>query len=254
YWRPSLDAQPKILLDPNKLSADGTVALDGLAISEDGKLAAYSIQTSGSDWREWKVRNVDTGEDLPDLIRWSKFSAASWTHAGKGFFYGRYDEPAAGTSMVGANFFQKVYYHRLGTPQSDDALVYERKDHKDWQFGAQVTDDGRYLAINVNEGTDPKNRFFYKDLATKDSKVVELLTDFDASYNSIDNDGPVFWFLTDLKAPRGRVIAIDTRNPAREGWKEIVPESKDTLRGVNALNGSFVATYLRDAHSAVKVF
>ncbi|MBI3450520.1 MAG: S9 family peptidase [Acidobacteria bacterium] len=254
YWQPSLTVEPKILLDPNKLSADGTVALDGLSISEDAKLAAYSIQTSGSDWREWKVRNVDTGEDLPDLIRWSKFSGAAWTHDGKGFFYSRYDEPAAGTKMVGANYFQKLYYHRIGNPQETDALVYERKDHKEWGLGGQVTDDGRYLAINVSEGTDPKNRFFYKDLAEKDSKVVELLVDFDASYNFIDNDGPVFWFLTDLKAPRGRIIAIDTRNPARDNWKEIVPESKDTLRSVNALNNSFVATYLKDAHSAVKVF
>jgi prolyl oligopeptidase len=254
YWQSSLDGEPKILLDPNKLSADGTVALSGLSFTQDGKTLAYSLSTAGSDWQEWRVREVDTGDDLPDVIKWSKFSAASWTHDGKGFFYSRYDEPAEGTKMVGQNYYQKLYYHRLGTPQSEDSLVYERRDHKDWGFGGAVTDDGRYLIITASEGTDPKNRLFYKDLQAKDAKVVELLTDFDASYDFVDNEGPVFWFRTDLKAPRGRVIAIDTTHPARDLWKEIVPESGDTLRSVNVLNGTFLATYLKDAQTRVKVY
>jgi len=182
YWAPSLDVEPKILLDPNKLSADGTAALATFAVSENGKFMAYALSSSGSDWREWRIRDVDSGSDLPDLVKWSKFSQASWTHDNKGFFYSRYDEPADATRMTGTNLYQKLYYHAMGTPQSADPLVYERKDHKDWGFLGAVTIDGRYLVISVTEGSDPKNRVFYKDLRTADSKVVELLTDFDASY------------------------------------------------------------------------
>ncbi|HET9480191.1 MAG TPA: prolyl oligopeptidase family serine peptidase [Candidatus Polarisedimenticolia bacterium] len=254
YWVGSLDGVPKLLLDPNKLSTDGTVALSGTAYTDDGSLMAYSVSSGGSDWQEWRVHDVDKGADLEDRLRWVKFSGASWSRDGKGFYYSRYDEPKDGSVMTGANYFHKLYYHRLGTPQSDDRLVYERKDRKKWLFGGTVTDDGRYLVINVSEGTDPKNRVFYKDLSAEGSPVVELLNEFDASYNFIDNDGPVFWFLTDLKAPRGRVIGIDVRTPARDRWKEIIPQAEETLVTVNAVNDQFIATYLKDARSVVKIF
>ena len=254
YWQPSLDAEPKLLLDPNKLAADGTAALGGEAISDDGKLLAYGVATAGSDWQEWKVRDVARGEDLTDEIKWVKFSGAAWTKDGKGFFYSRYDEPKPGATLTGVNYFQKLYYHRLGTAQSADPLIYERPDHKEWGFGGGVTDDGRYLIIGVSEGTDRRNRVFYKDLRDAKAKVVELLNDFDAQYNFIDNDGPVFWFKTDLHAPRGRIIAIDIRKPERANWKELIPQGEETLVSANTLNNQFVVNYLKDAHSQVKIY
>ncbi|HEY0101680.1 MAG TPA: prolyl oligopeptidase family serine peptidase [Pyrinomonadaceae bacterium] len=253
YTAGSLTDEPRVLLDPNKLSADGTVALAGTAISRDGKLMAYGLSASGSDWSEWKVRNIETGQDLPDTIKWVKFSGASWTPDGKGFFYSRYDEPKAGSQLAGVNEFQKLYYHRLGTPQAEDTLIYERRDQKDWGFSGDVTEDGRYLIISVWVGTDVKNRVYYKDLQTKDAPVVKLLDDFDAAYNFIDNDGAVFWFMTDKDAPRNKIVAIDTRQPERANWKVVIPEAAETIEGVNVVGNMFIVSYLKDARSQVKV-
>ena len=254
YTVDSLDGTPRVLLDPNKLAADGTAALSGEAISDDGNLLAYGVASAGSDWQEWKVRDVKTGEDLTDIVKWVKFSRASWTKDGKGFFYSRYDEPKAGQQLKGVNYYHKLYFHRLGTEQSKDTLIYERPDQKEWGFAGGVTDDGRYLIISVSQGTDTRNRVFYKDLENRDARVVELLNDFDAEYDFIDNDGPLFWFKTDLKAPRGRVIAIDISKPDRKNWKEIIPEQVETLQGVNLFNNQFIVNYLKDAHSQVKLF
>jgi prolyl oligopeptidase len=254
YTLTALDAQPALLLDPNQLSADGTVALAGYAVSEDGNLLAYGLSVSGSDWEEWRVRDVRTGQDLPDVVRWVKFSGAAWTKDGAGFFYSRYDEPAEAARLTKANYFHKLYYHRLGTPQSADRLVYHRPDQKDWGFNGNVTDDGRYLVISSTQGTDPKNRVFVQDLQQPGAPVVPLLTDFDADYTFIDNDGPVFWFRTDLNAPRGRVIAIDITQPARDRWRELIPQTRDTLVGAHVVGGQFIVSYLHDAHSQVKRF
>jgi len=254
YTLPTLAAEPRVLLDPNKLSVDGTVALAGLSISDDGNLMAYGLSGSGSDWQEWKVRDVRTGQDLSDHLQWVKFSGASWTKDGRGFYYSRYDEPTEAEKLTRVNYFHKLYYHRIGTPQSEDQLVYQRPDHKDWGFGGDVTDDGRYLIITVSQGTAPQTRVFYRDLTKPDDAVVELLNEFDALYDFVDNDGPVFWFRTDLNAPRGRLIAIDTSKPERANWHELIPQSAETLTSVNALNNSFVCSYLKDAHSQVKVF
>src|SRR5215472_2806835 len=249
----SLTAEPRTLLDPNTLSADGTVALSGTAITDDGKLLAYGTAASGSDWQEWHVRDVSTGKDLPDLIKWVKFSGASWTKDGKGFFYSRYDEPKD-AALREANYFQKLYYHRLGTPQAEDTLIYNRPDNKELGFGGGVTDDGKYLVITVSQGTSPKNRLYYKDLAKPDSPVVKLLDDFDAAYQFIDNDGPVFWIQTDLDAPRGKLIAIDTRHPERGNWKTIVAEGKDTLEHSGVVDNVFLLSYLKDAQAEVRVY
>ncbi len=250
----SLNAEPRVLLDPNTLSSDGTVALSGTAITDDGKLMAYGTAASGSDWMEWHVRDVDTGKDLPDLIKWVKFSGASWTKDGKGFFYSRYDEPKEGSALRDTNYFQKLYYHRLGTPQAEDKLIYERPDNKELGFNGFVTDDGRYLMIHVWQGTSPKNRLYYKDLTQPDAPVVKLLDDFDASYNFIDNDGPVFWIHTDLEAPRGRLIAIDTRHPERSNWKTVVPQGADKLESANVVDNLFLLSYLKDARTEVRVY
>ncbi len=254
YTLSSHDGDLRELLDPNRLSTDGTVALAGTSVSDDGALLAYAIARSGSDWQEWKVRDVRTGEDLPDLVQWVKFSGASWTHDGKGFFYSRYDEPKAGDALKGANYFHKLYYHRLGTAQSEDELTYHRPDHKNWNFSGGVTDDGRYLIILASEGTDPKKRVMYRDLGRPGAPVVELLMEFDASYSFLDNDGPVFWFRTDLDAPRGRVIAIDVTKPGRADWKEIIPQGPDRLTTVSVVGGRFFADYLKDARSLWKVY
>jgi prolyl oligopeptidase len=249
----SLHAEPRVLLDPNTFSSDGTVALAGTAVSDDGKLMAYAIATSGSDWTEWHVRDVDTGKDLPDDIKWVKFSGASWSKDNKGFYYSRYDEPK-GAAMRDANYFHKLYYHRLGAAQSEDKLIYERPDNKEMLFHGDVTDDGHYLIIRVSQGTSPNNRVYYKDLTQPDSPVVKLLDDFDAQYLFVDNDGPVLWFHTDLDAPRGRLIAIDTRHPERAGWKTVVPQGADTLEYANVVDNSFLLAYLKDARTEVRAY
>ena len=254
YTLPTLSSAAKVLLDPNKLSTDGTIALSGLAPSDNGNLLAYGLSGSGSDWQEWKVRDIETGKDTDDHLKWVKFSGASWTKDNRGFYYSRYDEPTEAEKLTRVNYFQKLYYHRLGTPQSEDKLTYQRTDHKDWGFGGGVTEDGRYLIIHVSQGTAPQNRLFYKDLTQPDSAVVELLNEFDASYDFVDNDGPVFWFKTDLNASRSRLIAIDITKPERSNWRELIPQAAETLTGVTTLNNSFVCTYLKDARSVVKVF
>jgi prolyl oligopeptidase len=226
YTLNTLADEPRELLDPNKLSEDGTVALSGLSISEDGKWMAYGLSTSGSDWQEWFVRDIATGSDT--------------------------EEPNEATKLEDANYFQKLFYHRLGTSQSDDVLIYERSDQKEWGFSGGVTEDGRYLVISVWLGTDPRNLFFYKDLAT-DAPVVELIREFEAEFSLIGNDGSTFWFQTDLDAPRGRVIAIDIEQCDRKNWQEVIPQAPETLKGVSLLNHQFVASYLKDARSQVKV-
>jgi prolyl oligopeptidase len=255
YTMTSLNGQPKVLLDPNKLSNDGTVALSGLVASEDGKLMAYGLSASGSDWQEWRVRDIETGQDLPDTIKFVKFSGASWGHDSKGFFYSRYDEPKEATKLQDANYFQKLYYHQIGTAQSEDILIYERKDEKEWGFGGSVTEDGRYLVVTVWKGSNPQVRIYYKDLQDKDAQVAKLIdTNFEAAYNFIGNDGPVFFFQTDMDAPRSRVIAIDTTKPAKENWREIIPQSTETLEGVGFVNDMLIALYLKDARSQVKIY
>ena len=248
----SLNAEPRVLLDPNTLSADGTVALAGSVISDDGKLMAYGTAASGSDWTEWRVRDVDTGKDLPDVIKWVKFSGASWTKDNKGFFYSRYDEPK-GAELRESNYYQKLYFHRLGTSQSDDKLIYDRPDVKEMMFGGAVTDDGRYLIISVVQDTSSKNRLYYQDLTQPDAPVVKLIDDFNAQYTFVDNDGPVFWIQTDLDAPRGRLIAIDTRHPEKANWKSVIAQGPDKLEFVGLVDNVFLLTYLKDARTEVRM-
>ncbi|HYW22015.1 MAG TPA: prolyl oligopeptidase family serine peptidase [Nodularia sp. (in: cyanobacteria)] len=254
YTLKTLDAEPRILLDPNQLSTDGTIALSGLDISDNGKLLAYGLSSSGSDWQEWKVRNVETGEDLQDHLKWIKFSGASWTKDNQGFFYSRYDEPNEKTKLEDVNYYQKLYYHQLGTSQSEDVLIYHRDDQKEWGFSGNISEDGSYLIISIWLGTDAKNLVFYKDLTHPNSEVIELINQFEADYSFIEHDDHVFYFRTDLNAPRGRVIAIDTKNPAQENWQEIIPQSVATLESANILNNQFVVDYLQDARTQIKIF
>jgi prolyl oligopeptidase len=253
YTGASMPGESRMLLDPNTLSKDGTVALAGTAVPDNGKFLAYGLATAGSDWQEWKVRDIETAKDLSDELKWVKFSGASWSHDGSGFYYSRYDAPKADKEQLKqTNYFQKLYYHKVGTAQSQDELIYERKDHKDWLFAGLVTEDGAYLILNISQGTDPKNQIFYKDLISPDAKVVELLNKQDAAYDFLGHDGSIFWFRTDLDAPKGRIIAIDLQNPGE--LKELVPEAADKLESVSVVGDQFIASYLKDAHSVVRLF
>ena len=254
YVQKDLMGEPRILLDPNTLSEDGTVALSNESISKDGRLLAYGISRAGSDWQEWKVRDIATGKDLDDHIKWVKFSSASWDHDGKGFYYSRYDEPKSGEEMESTNYFQKLYYHKIGTPQSEDVLVYHRPDEKEWGFSGGISEDGNYLLISIWQGTAEANRFFYKDLKKEKAEVVELLAKNDARYNYIGNIGTRFLFETNRDAPRGRVIAIDITTPSTQSWKEVIPQSESTISGVSNLGGKLVVNYLKDAHTQLRIF
>lgn len=252
YKLETLAAEPVVLIDPNAWSKDGTVALGATSFSDDGRFAAYSVAEAGSDWNIWRVIEVETGRQLPDELRWVKFSGASWTADNKGFFYCRYDEPPEGAAFQKTNLNQKLCYHRLGTPQSDDVVVYKRPDEPTWGFRTRVTEDGHYLVIDVWKGTDDKYRILYKDLTEPYGMPVELIDNFDHEYTFIGNEGPVFFFQTELEAPLKRVIAIDIRRPTQV--REVIPQSTETLVGVDIVANMFVATYLKDAKSQVKMF
>ncbi len=254
YTATSVDAEPSVLLDPNTLSADGTVSLGGTSISEDGKYMAYALSTAGSDWEEWRVREITTGKDLADRLAWVKFSGASWAHDGSGFYYSRYPKPASeGQSLKEANFGQAVYFHRLGDAQEKDRLVYERKDHKDWFVGGGVTEDGKWLVIGISRPSSiHENLVYYQDLTKKNSKITPLIEEWGAEYSNLGNDGTKFYFQTNLDAPLGKVISIDLAHPKARAL--IVPESPDKLAGVGLLGGTFHCTYLHDAHTVIRTY
>lgn len=241
----------RVLIDPNTFSKDGTVSLSGSRATEDGALLAYSISTAGSDWEEIRVRDVATGKDREDHLKWVKFSSISWRKDGGGFYYSRYDAPAEGQALTRRNEFHKLCFHKLGTPQEEDAIVWQDKEHATRNFGGGVTEDGQFLIIYASEGGEPKNRVFYKDLSAPDTPVIKLLDKADASYGFLGNDGGVFYFQTDLDAPRGRIIAIDIHKPDPMDWKTLVPQTKDTLTDVSLTGNVFFCEYLQDAKSAV---
>jgi prolyl oligopeptidase len=254
------DDTPRVLLDPNGLSRDGTIALAGTSFSRDGRWLAYGLAEAGSDWTTWQVRDVESGVDLTERLRWIKFSEAAWLDDGSGFFYSRYDEPEGSETLRGVNRDQKLWFHARGSPQSQDLLVYARSDQPEWGFAPEVSEDGRYLVVSVWHGTDPRNRVFYAELppseelrAGRKPALVELLPDADAAYEFAGNEGPVFWFRTDLEAPRGRVVAIDTRASERERWATLVPEGADTLESVRVVGERLLLSYLHDAHSLVRI-
>ena len=241
----------RVLLDPNTLSKDGTVALGIRSVSEDGEHIAYGFSKAGSDWVEIKIRNVATGKDLPDHLRWIKFSGASWKADGSGFYYSRFPEPRSGNALSSSNRDQKLYFHQLGTDQGTDRLVFGRPDKPLWRFSARATRDGSYVVISVRESSS-KNAVFYRD-EDRGGAPIPLLTGWDARYSFLGNEGPVFWFMTDKDAGHGRVIAIDTRTPEPENWRELIPERKETLRNVSVVGERFVASYLKDARSLVNI-
>ena len=249
----SLDGEARVLFDPNALSEDGTKALAGTSFSKDGRYMAYGIADGGSDWNVWRIRDVEQGEDLPEQLDWIKFSRPAWLHDGSGFFYSRYEEPE-GDALLEVNRAPRLCFHRLGTPQSEDEVVYERPDHPEWSFGARVTDDGSWLVLSIRQGTDPRNRVFLKSLQHPERPVEELVSDLVADFSMLLSDGDRFTFVTDLDAPRKRVVRIDRNHPEPAAWEELVPEGEETLEGVSVVGDTLIAEFLRDAQSVVRQY
>jgi prolyl oligopeptidase len=250
YVQEGLAGEPRVLLDPNTLSEDGTVALTSWVLSEDGSLLAYALSSSGSDQQDIHILRVDDGSAYPEVIRWGKFSAIAWKHDNSGFFYSRFPEPGT-VAPEDENNYSRVYWHTIGTAQEEDRLIYEDPEHKEWLFAPTISSDGQYLLLHISHGTDPENRIYYREVESE-GPFVRLLDEADARYDFLGNRGPVFYFQTNLNAPRGCIIAIDIRQPEREKWRELVPQREDVLHFALIVNAQFVVVYMHDAHHEVK--
>ena len=254
YVQDALEGEPRLLLDPNTWSADGTVALADYEPSPDGTHVAYLVQDGGSDWRIARVLDVATGQPLGDELQWLKFTGLAWAGDGSGFYYSRYPETAEEDKFQSLNMNQAVYFHRLGTPQAEDRVVYARPDEPEWGFGASVSDDGAHLVITVWKGTDDRYQIIHQDLTDADSKPLMIIEGFDHDYSFVGNVGDELYFRTNRDAPRNRLIAIDARQPEPEHWREIVPQAADVLSGVSLVGDKIIAEYMQDARSAVRIF
>jgi prolyl oligopeptidase len=260
YMRDSLSAPPALVLDPNTMWPDGSVSLEQPTPSHDAKFLAYGMAEGGADWRTLKVRDLTTGRDLSDEVKWMRFSGISWTNDNKGFFYSRYPEPPKGKVLEAALSGQAIYYHRVGTPQAQDQLIYERKDLPTWFVGGAVTEDGRYLLISLSKGSDNNNRLYYADLGdpkqpTITAPVKPLVETDTAEFTPFGNVGPVLYLRTDRDAPNRKVIALDVRNPQPSAWKTIVPERpRQAIEGFALIGGRVVLEHLVDVESRVSLF
>jgi prolyl oligopeptidase len=254
YVQDSPTSEPRVLIDPNAWTKDGTAALGTVRVSPDGRYAAFGRQEAGSDWSTVRILNVASGEELAEELKWIKFSSPEWTPDGRGFFYSRFPAPAEGQAFQNLNLNNQVYYHRIGTPQADDVLVYQRPDHPDWGFSSSVSEDGRYLVITIHVGTDDRYRVEYKDLHEPFGMVVPLIEHFDHEYSFIGNDGPLFYFRTSFNAPRKRIIAIDIRNPKSESYREILAEQPEVMDNVSIIGNQFLVETLKDAKTEVNLY
>ena len=253
YVTKSIDDAGRVLLDPNKLSADGTVALNGTVFTDDGKLMAYGLAGAGSDRTEWRVKNVETGEDLADVLTPARQGVSSFTKDGKGFFYSRFPQEGTGTEIRDVSFNEKLFFHKLGTPTSADSLVYERPDDKEFFIGGGVSEDGRYLIISVGKGTSPQNMLYYKDLSKPDSKITPIVDKLEANYTPVGNDGTTMYIVTDKDATRSKLVAVNVADKSPQ-MRVVIPEGKETLQSVSFINNQFVADYLKDAYTQVSVY
>lgn len=253
YVADSITDKGRVLIDPNKLSTDGTVALSGITFTDDGSLMAYGLATAGSDWQEWHFRNVATGEDLPDVLKYIKFSGASWTRDNQGIFYSRYPAPDEATKMTASNADHKLYYHRLGTPQSDDVLIYDRPDDKQLLINGGVTEDGDWLVIYLRKGSSPKLQVVVKNLKEKDAPFIPLVDKFEAGYGLVGNDGSTFYFQTDKDAPRDKLVQVNLLDKTPI-WKDVIPQAAETMNNASFINNQFVISYLKDAHTQIKIY
>ncbi|CAN5144469.1 prolyl oligopeptidase family serine peptidase [soil metagenome] len=253
YTQASLDAEPEVVIDPNTWSEDGTIALSGVAVSDDARYVAYGIQDGGTDWRTWRFTDLKTGKLLDDELEWLKFTDVTWSKDGSGVWYSRYPAPDPDDRFQSLNHDHTVYFHRLGTPQAKDRLVHATPEHPNWSHGAQITEDGKYLIITTSVGTDDRYRIAYRDLTKPDPETVTLIDKFEHDYALAGSDGDVLFFRTNRDAPMGRLVAIDLNEPSPEDWREIIPEQAHVLNDVELVGGHFVAEYLRDAQSEVRV-
>ncbi|MBC7900344.1 MAG: S9 family peptidase, partial [Saprospiraceae bacterium] len=275
YIADSITDPGRVFFDPNKLTADGTAALSGSSFTDDGKLWAYGVAVAGSDRTEWKIMDVETGKYLPDTLRPNRQGGVSWLNDNSGFFYSRFPDAETGAELKSQNYFHKLYFHKLGTPQSDDFIVYERPDNKEYFVGGGVTEDGNFLLISVGQGTLSKNMVYYMPLAgynpstgiiegyqpgnalpsndiagRRRSQIHPLIMNLEAEYDFIGNDGRTFYFVTDKDAARKKVVAVDTMQKLGT-WSDLIPESAETLGGVNFINDQFVLNYLKDAYTQI---
>lgn len=254
YKLSSLDSQPEILIDPNQWSKDGTDALDGMEFSDDGKLMAYGIQKSGSDWRTWEVLEVESGKKLSDNLHWLKFGNVAWTKDSKGFFYSCYDKPKTDEKFLGLNLDQKVYYHKIGDLQSQDIMIHQNPENPTWGFSPEVTEDGQFLIVTVWQGTDDRYRVIYRPLNDFNSGFTVLIEDFENEFSFLGNEGTRFFFKSDFNAPKRCIVAIDVKNPHRSNWQVIVPECDQAMENAGIVGNTLIIQYLQDAKSQVKLF
>jgi len=251
YIRKDLDAEPEVFLDPNTFSEDGTVALSGLSFDKDGKYMAYKLSKSGSDWGEIFVMDVETREKLEDHLEWIKFSGMSWKD--DGFYYSSYDAPKEGDELKAVNEYHKVFFHKLGTPQSEDILIHENKDFPQRNYGVSTTDDETFLSLYESEGTSG-NSLYIKKLDGTDQDFVQVAPGFDNEYNIIDNIGDNLLMITNEDAPKWKLVLVDPNNPKSENWKTIIPEKEEVLQGISLIGGKIVAEYMKDATSVAYIF
>jgi prolyl oligopeptidase len=247
YVQKGLDGEPKVFIDPNTISKEGTAAISLLGTSGDDKYIAYTRQDAGSDWAEIRVKEVATGKDMTDVLKWVKFSGASWWK--DGFFYSRYPAPATGTELSGNNQFHSVYYHKLGDPQSKDKLIFENKERPEMYHSAGVTEDEKYLVVTAAPGTDGFATY-YQDL-TKGGKFIELFGGYSNKSSVVHNAGDKFFVLTDIDAPKYRLIEVDLKNPSKSRWKDIIPQNEYLLQGVSSGGGYLFADYLKNATTKI---
>lgn len=246
YSQSSLLDNPTVVLDPNILSSDGTVSLSGMDISKDGNYLAYGISKSGSDWVEIHVKNIQTKEELKDVIKWVKFSGIAWK--GNGFYYSRYDEPSGDKTYTQKNEFHKVYYHTIGKSQSEDELIFEDKQHPDRNFSVQVTHDENYLIIYGSETTSGQS-LMIKDLSNPLNKFIPIVTNFENEYGVMENIGNQFYVYTNYKAPRYKLVKVSLNNPSQDNWEDILPQKNDLLEGVSFCGNKMISNYLVNVSS-----
>jgi prolyl oligopeptidase len=251
YIQDDLESEPRIIIDPNTFSEDGTVALTAFSVSKDGKYIGYGTSSGGSDWREFHVRDIASGTDLDDFLKWIKFSGFSWYN--DGFFYGRYEEPEPRAELTNTNTYQKIYYHKIGTNQSEDKLFYKDDKHPDHMFSVQITEDEKFLFLYESTWSDKGNALYYKDQSVKNTTLVKLFEGFDYKFYVMDHINGKFLVFTDYNAPMNRLLLVDPVMPDEENWKEILPERDYVLEGVSIIGGKLVANFLKDAHSRIEI-
>lgn len=251
YVQDSLEGEPRVFLDPNKLSDDGTVALTGLSFSHDGKYAAYTISRSGSDWTEIYVLDTATGQLLDDHIEWAKFTGAAWQ--GDGFYYSAYDAPVKGKEFSNVNENHKVYYHKIGTPQTEDKLIYQNPAYPKRFYYTGTSEDERILFV-YESGAGRGNNLFIKDLKKANAPFIQLTTDFDYQYSPIEVIDNNVYIFTNYGAPKNRIMVADINNPKLENWKELIPEMESVLSSAEVIGGKLFLTYDKDASNHAYVY